>query len=127
MRRAAALQLCLGLVQALCLAPFQHVHSGSDHDHDHAGLIHAHFYHVFHQPLKSGARQIDDEDEHESAKALDTFTLALARTVAPFILPRGPVVEPVSTILYQPVEAVEACAHDPPAGDERSNPRPPPA
>jgi len=127
MRRAAALQMCFGLVQALCLAPFQHIHSGHDDDHDHAGLIHAHFYHVFHPPLKPGTRQIDDEDEHESAKALDTFTLALARTMAPFVLPRGPVVEPVSTILYEPVEAVDACAHDPPTADERSNPRPRPA
>jgi hypothetical protein len=119
--------MCFALAQALCLAPFQHIHSGHDDDHDHAGLIHAHFYHVFHQPAESGASQIDDEDGHASAKSLDTFTLALAPALAPFILPRGPVVEAVSVTVCEPVEAVEACAHDPPRVDGRSNPRPPPA
>jgi hypothetical protein len=90
-------------------------------------LVHAHFYHVFHQPSKSRGLLIDDEDDHAAAKSLDTFTLAFAPAVAPFIPPRGPVVEPVSTVVCEPVEAVEACAHDPPAIDGRSNPRPPPA
>jgi hypothetical protein len=70
---------------------------------------------------------MDDEDDHATAKSLDTFTLAFAPALAPFILPRGPVVESVSTIVCEPVEAVEACAHDPPGIDGRSNPRPPPA
>jgi hypothetical protein len=127
MRRAAALQICFGLVQAFCLAPFQHIHSGHGDDQNYAGLIHAHFYHVFHQPSKSAGLQMDDEGDHASAKPLDTFTLAFAPALAPFILPRGPVVDPVSTIVCEPVEAVAACAHDPPAIDDRSNPRPPPA
>jgi hypothetical protein len=76
MRRVAAVQMCFALVQAFCLAPFQHIHSGHDDDHDHAGLVHARFYHVVHLSAKSGGWQMDDDDEHASAKSLDTFTLA---------------------------------------------------
>jgi hypothetical protein len=113
MRRVAALQTCLSLVLALCLAPFQHVHE----DHDHGVLVHAHPYAQARVHEDSRSAQMDDVDDHARAKSLDTFTLAFAPSTAPFVMPRGPVLEPVSLTAPQPVEIVEACAHDPPDAD----------
>ena len=114
MRRVAALQTCVSLALALCLAPFQHVHE----DHDHSVLVHAHPYGQARAHERSrGDAQIDDVDDHASVKSLDTFTLAFAPTAAPFVMPRGPVIEPVSLAAPEPLNIVEACAHDPPDAD----------
>jgi hypothetical protein len=113
MRRIAALQTCVSLLLALCLAPFQHVHE----DHDHGVLIHAHPYSQGRVHELSGVAQIDDVDDHASVKSLDTFTLAFAPTLAPFVMPRGSVLEPVSPGTPEPITIVEACAHDPPEAD----------
>jgi hypothetical protein len=121
MRRVAALQTCVSLVLALCLAPFQHVHE----DHGHGVLVHAHPYSQPGAHEHSGGAQIDDVDDHASVRSLDTFTLAFAPSAAPFVLPKGPVLEPVSIADPDPMEVVEACANDPP-GIDRSIPRAPP-
>jgi len=113
MRRIAALQTCVSLVLALCLAPFQHVHE----DHDHSVLVHAHLYAPARVHEHSRGAQIDDVDDHASVKSLDTFTLAFAPSVAPFALPRGPVLELVSLTAFEPIAIVDACAHDPPDAD----------
>lgn len=113
MRRVAALQTCVSLVLALCLAPFQHVHE----DHDHGVLIHAHPYAQARVHEHSRGAQIDDLDDHASVKSLDTFTLAFAPKVAPVVLTRGPVLEPVSLAAPEPINIVDACAHDPPDAD----------
>lgn len=113
MRRAAALQTCVSLVLALCLAPFQHVHE----DHDHGVLVHAHPYAQVRAHEHSHGAQIDDVDDHASVTSLNTFTLAFAPRVAPFVMPRGPVLEPVSLAAPEPIDIVEACAHDPPDAD----------
>jgi hypothetical protein len=113
MRRAAALQTCVSLVLALCLAPFQHVHEG----HDHNVLVHSHFYAQARIHERSRGAQIDDVDDHASVKSLDTFTLAFAPGAAPFVMPRGVVLEPVSITAIEPINIVEACAHDPPDVD----------
>jgi hypothetical protein len=113
MRRFAALQTCVSLVLALCLAPFQHVHE----DHDHGVLIHAHPYAQARVHEHSRGAQIDDVDDHASVKSLDTFTLAFAPKVAPVVLTRGPVLEPVSLAAPEPINIVDACAHDPPDAD----------
>jgi hypothetical protein len=113
MRRLAALQTCVSLVLALCLAPFQHVHE----DHDHGVLIHAHPYAQARVHEHSRGAQIDDVDDHASVKSLDTFTLAFAPKVAPVVLTRGPVLEPVSLAAPEPINIVDACAHDPPDAD----------
>jgi hypothetical protein len=113
MRRVAALQTCVSLVLALCLAPFQHVHE----DHDHGVLVHAHPYgHARVQEHSRGA-QIDDVDDHASVKSLDTFTLAFAPRVVPFVLAEGSVLVGVSLAAPEPINIVEACAHDPPDAD----------
>jgi hypothetical protein len=113
MRRAAALQTCVSLVLALCLAPFQHVHE----DHDHNILVHSHFYAQARIHERSRGAQIDDVDDHASVKPLDTFTLVFAPKIAPVVLTRGPLLEPVSLAAPEPVNIVEACAHDPPDAD----------
>jgi hypothetical protein len=129
MRRIAALQTCIALLAAFFLAPFQHVHTGQDHDH--SEIIHAHFYH-FHVADRSvevvNGTQIAafDDDDHAEARSLDTFTIELASALAPFVLPRGPVLAFVPFDTFQPVEVVEERGHDPPCVD-RSIPRAPPA
>ena len=93
-----------------------------------ASCFHAHPYDAqarVHQD--SHGAQIDDVDDHARVKSLDTFTLAFAPGVAPFVLPRGPVLEPVSVAVPEPVNIVEACAHDPPDTDPSISPRGPPA
>jgi len=113
MRRIAALQTCVSLVLALCLAPFQHVHE----DHDHGVLVHAHPYTQARAHEHSSGAQIDDVDDHAGVKSLDTFTLVFAPSAAPFVLPSSPVLEPVSLTAPEPLNIVEACAHDPPDAD----------
>ncbi len=122
MRRIAALQTCVSLMLALCLAPFEHVHE----DHDHGVLVHAHPYALARAHEHSSGAQIDDVDDHGSVKSLDTFTLAFAPRIIPFVLAEGSVVEPVSPAVPEPINIVEACAHDPPDAD-RSISRGPPA
>jgi len=101
------------LVLAFNLAPFQHVHQ----DHDHGFLVHAHLYAQTRPHGQSRGAQIDDIDDHASVKSLDTFTLAFAPKVAPVVLTRGPVLEPVSLAAPEPINIVDACAHDPPDAD----------
>ena len=113
MRRVAALQTCVSLVLALCLAPFQHVHE----DHDHGLLVHAHLYVQASVHEHSGGPQIDDVDDHATVKPLDTFTLAFAPRILVCAPAGGSVLEPVSLTASQPIEIVEACAHDPPDAD----------
>lgn len=113
MRRVAALQTCVSLVLALCLAPFQHVHE----DHDHGVLVHAHPYTQSRGHEHSRGAQIDDVDDHARVKSLDTFTLAFAPRIVPFVLAGGLVLEPVSLAAPEPINIVEACAHDPPHAD----------
>jgi hypothetical protein len=129
MRRIATLQTCIALLVAFLLAPFQHVHTGTDHDH--SELLHAHFYH-FHAAADlleepRGAQFADfDDDDHADAHSLDTFTIEIAAALAPFIPSRGPVLAFVPSKTVHPVEVVEERGHDPPCVD-RSIPRAPPA
>lgn len=127
MRSVTAVSTFCSLLSAFCLAPFQHVHS---HD-GYASEIHAHFYALFDPELDShgndseGAR-LESDDDHASARSLDTFTLSLAPTLTPFTLPQTHSLHLVRPLVPAPVEPVEACAHDPPAV-RFSSPRAPPA
>lgn len=129
MRLIATLQTCVALLVAFLAAPFQHVHTGPDHDH--SAIVHSHLYH-FHIAERTadaarGPQLADfDEDDHAEAHSLDTFTIELGSALAPFALPRGPVLDFVPSDTFQPVEAVEQRGHDPPCVD-RSIPRAPPA
>ncbi len=124
MRGIAALQTCIALLLAFFLAPFQHVHTGHG-----SGTVHAHFYR-FHgdghaeEPHKSPA--LDSDDDHASARSLDTFTLVLKAGLSPFVPPPERVLLFVPSETFQPVEVIEECGHDPPCVD-RSIPRAPPS
>jgi hypothetical protein len=120
--RAAVLPMCFALVQALFLAPFQHVHA----DHDHPALVHSHVYHVSLRHDEHRGPLIDDIDEHATVQSLDAFTLAFAPSFIPFVLPQQQIVAAPAPVQYEAIEVVEACAHDPPTYD-RSHPRAPPA
>ena len=125
MRRFAGLLTCVTLPLAFLLAPFQHVHTGVDHDH--SGLVHAHFYSVEPVPGNQHGPAIDDvDDDHAAVTSLDTFTLVLTTGLAPFVLARGLVLPFVPEVTCEPVELVEQCGHDPPCID-RSIPRAPPS
>jgi hypothetical protein len=113
MRRVVALQTCVSLVLALGLAPFEHVHE----DHDHNVLVHAHPYAQARAHEHSREAQIDDADDHASVKSLDTFTLAFAPRVIPFVLQSRLVVQPNAMAAPEPVGVIEPCAHDPPERD----------
>ena len=130
MRRVAAIQTCLGMLLALFLAPFEHIHTGSGSDHDH-GLIHAHFYQVYRaaaQPSdQQGPQLVDaDDDDHATAQSVDTFTLVLPPGLAAILPERGPTLDFVPPVAFEPVQIVEERGHDPPVID-RSIPRAPPS
>lgn len=130
MRRVAAIETCFALLAALFLAPFEHIHAGSG-DHDHGGLIHSHFYQVYHaaRPANDheGQQLVNtDDDDHATAQSVDTFTLVLPAGLAAFLPERGPTLAFVPSITFEPVQIVEERGHDPPAID-RSIPRAPPA
>ena len=122
MRFAAAVSTCCSLLTAFCLAPFEHVHS---HD-GYASEIHAHFYTVVDSAEDPPGVHLEADDDHASARSLDTLTLTLAPSLAPFTLPQAQAIHLVSPLVPAPVESVEACAHDPPAVGP-SIPRAPPS
>jgi hypothetical protein len=130
MRRVAAIETCFALLLALFLAPFEHIHTDSGSDHDH-GLIHAHFYDAYHAARPASGPQGPqitdaDDDDHATAKSLDTFTLVLPAGVASFLPERGPALAFVASLTFVPVRIVEQRGHDPPAID-KSIPRAPPS
>jgi len=124
MRGIAALQTCMAMLLGFFCAPFQHVHSGPG-----SGMVHSHFYHFEgggHAEEPHGSPALDSDDDHASARSLDTFTLVLTAGLSPFVPPQGRVLLFVPTQSFQPVEVVEECGHDPPCLD-RSIPRAPPS
>jgi len=119
------------MLLSLFLAPFEHIHTGSGPDHDHAGLIHSHFYQVYHvarpAPDQQGPQLVDaDDDDHVTAQAVDTFTLVLPADLAAYLPERGPTLAFVPSVTFEPVQIIEERGHDPPAIDW-SIPRAPPA
>ena len=118
MRCLAALQTCLAVVLAFFVAPFQHVHPGSGPgaDHDQSGILHANF----HAPTRAveeqhGLEVVGPDDDHDAVWSLDTFTLVLTTSLAPFVPSRGPVLLFAPPTTFEPVEVVEERGHDPPA------------
>jgi len=126
MRRALAFQTVGCVLLAFGLAPFQHVHT-----HDGQGVeVHAHFYSLvphFEEGDDDGpGPHFDHPDDHASVKQIDSFTLEAAQAHPPLVLTRIQSVEIALVAVSKPYEAVEACAHDPPAAGP-SIPRAPPA
>lgn len=121
MRRGPAIVVCLSLVQALCLAQFQHVHTG----HGDSVLVHAHWLTASPHCSRTTGPVVEDDDHHHDARSIDTFQIVLAPDQVASMLPAGQVVERVSLEARAPVEIVHECAHDPPCG-RQTVPRAPP-
>ncbi|HEY7338612.1 MAG TPA: hypothetical protein VH639_27235 [Bryobacteraceae bacterium] len=125
MRCYIALQTCLALLLALLLAPFQHVHTGPDHDHD--GVVHAHFYRLQALPAPPNGPQLADlDDDHANARSLDTFTLVISASPAPLALSRGSALPSLLIESFPRLVPVEERGNSPPIADP-SIPRAPPA
>jgi hypothetical protein len=128
MRRFVVLPTCVGLLTAFFLAPFQHVHTGygPEADHDHAGLVHAHFFHVLVPRATQAGRRFDDDDDHRAVWLVNTFTLVMTAGIPPFIPSRAPALLFVPSPALHPVAVVEERGHDPPSTGPLV-PRAPPA
>jgi hypothetical protein len=130
-RRLALLPLSLGLLLALFMAPYQHVHLATyqgqnpdDHDDDTA-VVHIHFFSISTPAHHRGGTGIDNADG-DKAQALDTFTTVpqagfpvLARPEARLLL------FAVTSVFVGVAELTEPRGHDPPSIDF-SAPRAPP-
>jgi hypothetical protein len=131
MHRAAAIETSLALLLAFLLAPFQHVHTGSDHgDHHHAGEIHAHFFiaHAHSAPHATGginAEAGDDDDDHAHARSVNTFTLVIPNGLPAFLPSRASATSLAPAETSDPLEIIEERAHAPPSL-RTSTPRAPP-
>ena len=126
MRCLTALQTCLAFVLAFLVAPFQHIHPGSDHDHE--ATMHAHFYRIAPVEIERHGSQLaaSDADDHDAVWSVDSFTLVPASALAPFIPARTPGAFSVRPVPIAWVDVVEERGHDPPLAD-RSIPRAPPS
>jgi hypothetical protein len=133
MRRTVAIETGLAIVLAFLLAPFQHVHTDSDHpDHAHAGEIHSHLFTTHSHPAthhvaEPGVVTIedDDDDDHADARSIDTFSPVIPASLHLFIPARMPGLSAPRIPRLVHIEMVEARANSPPIFD-RSKPRAPP-
>jgi|SRR5579863_908096 len=130
MRRVAAVQTVLALLLAFVLAPFQHVHTDSDHPgHASAGEIHAHFFtvhaHAPKNPVNGAVFDDDDDDDHAHVRSIDSVVPVLPHGVPSFIPAPSPVLPVAGTQAQDPIATVEATANSPPLPDQ-STPRAPP-
>jgi hypothetical protein len=126
MRCFIALQTCLALVLAFLVAPFQHVHPGSDHDH--SATMHAHFYHIATTRVEHRGLWLEgaDDDDHDAVWSVDSFTLVPTAALTPCVPSRVLASFFNPTVPLARVDVVEQRGHDPPLAD-RSVPRAPPS
>jgi hypothetical protein len=112
-RRAAGLQVCVALLLAFVMGPFQHVHQPGTHHHDGPGhdedvaVVHAHPFGISVASAPDGRVRIEGSHTSHAAWSLDTFTILLPA-------------ESVGTVRFTKVRG-----HDPPCL-ERLSPRAPP-
>lgn len=130
MRQAAAAQTVLALLLAFFLAPFQHVHTDSDHpDHAFAGEVHAHLFfvhtHAPARPVDGTGIDDDDDDDHAHVRSVDSVTPVLPHHTPLLLLSPASPALPVPTPFHERVKTVEATANSPPPLNQ-SSPRGPP-
>lgn len=131
MRRVVVPPVCLVLLSAFFLAPYQHVHLGTNRvagaDHDHADVIvHTHFYVESIRINRSGGSNLKDSHGDHASQLLDIFTPLPQASLSEFALPElWLLLFPPSDLLAGSVEVTEPCGHDPPLLDF-SVPRAPP-
>ena len=132
MRRVAVLPVCLALLVAFFMAPFQHVHiapghqKGSDHDHAETTIVHTHFDAESGPLSRNDRASFRDSHADHASRPLDTFTTIPQAGFSEFLLPesRIPFFAPAD-LFVGVIEVTEPCGHDPPFL-EFSSPRGPP-
>ena len=128
MRRIATFPVCLTFLLASFVAPYQHIHvgteghGGSDHE-----LVHIHFYAISVPANVRGVSAVNDNDETHISRPLDTFISILQVVLLIIALPvsQALLIAPEKS-LGRAAEFIEPCGHDPPFL-ESCSPRPPPA
>ena len=132
MRRVAVLPVCLVLLVAFFMAPFQHVHigpgrqTGSDRDHADTTVVHTHFDTESGPISRNGGASLKDSHGDHASRPLDTFTTVPQAGFSEFLLPESqiPFFAPAD-LFVGVIEVTEPCGHDPPLL-EFSIPRGPP-
>lgn len=129
MRRLSLLVICVSLLQAFFMAPYQHVHLGAAHqrheDHHESPPLYSHFYSAFSSGVRNSAPKLGHVHKGHGAFSLDTFT-ALQHS-ALFLVFRPEAV----ALVFSPaqsdvcIETIEPRGHDPPCFENRV-PRAPP-
>ena len=131
MRRLTAIFASLGLLLALLVAPFQHVHVGVDDHHEqheghgHSSIVHAHFLLVFIPVGENQRTEVTDLHQHK-AISIDKFATTISATLALISVPQSRVLLFALPWRFSPVSLVELRGHDPPLL-AFSAPRAPPA
>ena len=126
LRWLARVTVCLALLQAFVMAPYQHVHVGSGHgDHHESTFVHSHFYGVSVPINRRPGPTVEHSHEGHRSVALDTFT-TFSQT-APVLIFQAEfsvrTFDPAQSDVW--VEIIEPCGHDPPRV-ENTTPRAPP-
>ncbi len=132
MRRVAMLPVCLALLVAFLMAPYQHVHvapghqEGAGHDREGTAVIHTHFDAESAPISRNGGATFQDSHGDHASRALDTFTTMPQAGFSEFLPPesRIPFFAPAD-LFVGVIEVTEPCGHDPPLL-EFSIPRGPP-
>jgi hypothetical protein len=131
-RRLSMLPICLALLLAFLMAPYQHVHPSRYHgraasdDDDDSALIHSHFSYVV--SLTSTANKgttVRGSNDDQTEWSLDTFR-SLQHSSAVFVFCQQPGIQlPALIESSRTVEFVRGRGHDPPIF-ESFTPRAPP-
>lgn len=130
MRRLSPLFVCLALLLAFFMAPYQHVHLAASHsenaDHHHDDVVvHTHFYAASVLTSPNSGASLDDSDG-DPARSLDTFTTMPQASVPAVMRPQSRLLIFVPEDFFVGVvEATEPRGHDPPSL-EFAAPRAPP-
>jgi hypothetical protein len=124
MRRLTALKICLLLVSALFMAPFQHLHmAGVPGGHQDSAIVHSHPYSFSFPIRQQTGTQV--EDAHV-ATALNTFTFVPGVPLSlPFQVESADILPLFQEGTHCTLEIVQLRGHDPPWLD-LSIPRAPP-
>ena len=120
MRRVSLLPVCIALLLAFLMAPYQHVHLAASHrenpnHHDDDAVVHTHFYAVSVPTSGNRGASLQDSDG-DHARSLDTFTTLPQVGFPAFAEPES------RLLLFAPkdvfvgvVEVTDPRGHDPPS------------
>jgi len=125
MRRFGLIPASLALLQALFVAPYQHVHVSEQHHehshHDEAAIVHAHPYGFSLPESHNDEPAFEHSHKPHVSVALDTFSTLAQGVLTLVFVPESTVAVFAPAQLAVWVEITEQCGHDPPCiGDAPS-------